>query len=106
LKKEQERKAAERRRIIEERCGKAKNVDDANEGIFKLKYIYSSIHSHHSSLAFILAYKLHIKIIKVAFSFKLWESIINTQRLENLQMLTGQINSFQLEYYKIKKQIQ
>jgi hypothetical protein len=32
LKKEQERKAAERKRIIDERCGKPKNVDDANEG--------------------------------------------------------------------------
>ena len=32
MKKEQERKAAERRRIIEERCGKPKNVEDANEG--------------------------------------------------------------------------
>lgn len=33
LKKEQERKAAERRKIIDERCGKAKNLDGANEGI-------------------------------------------------------------------------
>jgi hypothetical protein len=32
LKKEQERKAAERKRIIDERCGKPKNVEDANEG--------------------------------------------------------------------------
>jgi hypothetical protein len=32
LKKEQERKAAERKRIIDQRCGKPKNVDDANEG--------------------------------------------------------------------------
>ena len=32
LKKEQERKAAERKRIIDERCGKPKIVDDANEG--------------------------------------------------------------------------
>ncbi|MFW9777169.1 troponin, partial [Brucella melitensis] len=32
---EQERKAAERRRIIEERCGKPKNIDDANEDTIK-----------------------------------------------------------------------
>jgi len=32
LKKEQERKAAERKRIIDERCGKPKIIDDANEG--------------------------------------------------------------------------
>ena len=32
LKKEQERKAAERKRIIDERCGKPKIVDEANEG--------------------------------------------------------------------------
>jgi hypothetical protein len=32
LKKEQERKAAERKRIIDERCGKPKSVVDANEG--------------------------------------------------------------------------
>ena len=32
LKKEQERKAAERKRIIDERCGKPKIIEDANEG--------------------------------------------------------------------------
>jgi hypothetical protein len=32
LKKEQERKAQERRRIIEERCGQPKNLENANEG--------------------------------------------------------------------------
>jgi hypothetical protein len=32
LKKEQERKAAERKRIIDERCGKPKNLEDSNEG--------------------------------------------------------------------------
>jgi len=35
LKKEQERKAAERRRIIEERCGKPKNLEDASEDDLK-----------------------------------------------------------------------
>jgi hypothetical protein len=42
LKKEQERKAAERKRIIDQRCGKPKNVDDANEGKGKLVITYSS----------------------------------------------------------------
>jgi hypothetical protein len=37
LKKEQERKAAERKRIIDQRCGKPKNVDDANEGKDKVE---------------------------------------------------------------------
>lgn len=32
LKKEQERKAAERRRIIEQRCGKPRDLESANEG--------------------------------------------------------------------------
>ena len=32
LKKEQERKAGERRRIINERCGNPKAIDGANEG--------------------------------------------------------------------------
>jgi len=37
LKKEQERKAAERKRIIDERCGKPKIIDDANEGEKKVR---------------------------------------------------------------------
>lgn len=32
LKKEQERKAAERRKIIDQRCGQPKNLEGANEG--------------------------------------------------------------------------
>ena len=32
LKKEQERKSAERRKIIDQRCGDAKNLEGANEG--------------------------------------------------------------------------
>ena len=32
LKKEQERKAAERRKVIDERCGTAKDLDSASEG--------------------------------------------------------------------------
>ena len=32
LKKEQERKALERRRVIDERCGKAKSLDGLGEG--------------------------------------------------------------------------
>jgi hypothetical protein len=40
LKKEQERKAAERKKIIDQRCGKPKNVDDANEGKGKV------VHGH------------------------------------------------------------
>jgi hypothetical protein len=41
LKKEQERKAAERKRIIDERCGKPKKLEDANEGklIVKLRLV-------------------------------------------------------------------
>jgi hypothetical protein len=45
LKKEQERKAAERRRIIGERCGKPKNIEDANEGETK-KQSYLKFGSH------------------------------------------------------------
>lgn len=41
LKKEQERKAAERKRIIDQRCGKPKNVDDANEGKANAEIVYS-----------------------------------------------------------------
>ncbi|WP_407807976.1 troponin, partial [Staphylococcus aureus] len=46
LKKEQERKAAERRRIIEERCGKPKLIDDANEDQLQsiCKGYYDRIH--------------------------------------------------------------
>jgi hypothetical protein len=44
LKKEQERKAAERKRIIDQRCGKPKNVDDANEGKGKVVITRSSCH--------------------------------------------------------------
>ena len=35
LKKEQERKMAERRRIIEQRCGQKKPVEGANDGMLK-----------------------------------------------------------------------
>ncbi|MBO8666611.1 troponin, partial [Staphylococcus aureus] len=45
VKKEQERKAAERRRIIEERCGQPKNIDDAGEDTIKrvIKEYYDRI---------------------------------------------------------------
>ena len=32
MKKEQERKAAERRKVIDERCGQPKDLDNASEG--------------------------------------------------------------------------
>lgn len=34
LKREQERKAAERRKIISERTGQPRNIEDANEGSY------------------------------------------------------------------------
>jgi hypothetical protein len=38
LKKEQERKSAQRRKVIDERCGKPKSVDGLSGGI--IKYIH------------------------------------------------------------------
>ena len=35
LKREQERKAEERRKIISERTGQPRNIDDANEGAYQ-----------------------------------------------------------------------
>lgn len=54
LKKEQERKAAERVRIIDERCGEPRDLDYANEGnvnganILYLLFVFFSVSQHTS----------------------------------------------------------
>lgn len=59
MKKEQERKAAERRRIIEERCGKPKLIDDANEGRFLLFFANYLLSTHFKILVISLASSLN-----------------------------------------------
>ena len=41
LKKEQERKAAERRKVIDERCGLPKDLENASEGRWLSRWLYN-----------------------------------------------------------------
>lgn len=76
MKKEQERKAAERRRIIEERCGKPKNIDDANEGKVIVIYFKKKKKKRY----------INTTPLKLEFSFVLKTRFFRTA---NFKKLTG-----------------
>lgn len=62
MKKEQERKAAERRRIIEERCGRPKDLESANEGM-RREYIIT-VRNIYIYIGFFLESNFHQYIYK------------------------------------------
>ena len=78
LKKEQERKAMERRKVIDERCGQPKDLESASEGwnFFQKKILIPSI-----------------------FISLIWTAILSqTKNLKNLTWTIKQVRNYQISF--------
>jgi len=100
LKKEQERKAAERRRIIEERCGTPKNIDDAGEDTIKrvIKEYYDRITKLEDQ-----KFDLEYVVKKKDFEISELNSQVNDLRGKFVKPTLKKVSKYENKFAKLQK---
>lgn len=100
LKREQERKAQERRRIIEQRCGKPKTLDGANEGQLKAacKEYFDRVYQCESD-----KWDLEWEVMKKEFEINLLNSQVNDLRGKFVKPTLKKVSKYENKFAKLQK---
>nr|AGM32376.1 troponin I [Coptotermes formosanus] len=100
LKKEQERKAAERKRIIDERCGKPKSVVDANEANLR-----SIINAYHNRIGNLEAekYGLEYEVAKKNLEISDLSSLVNNLPGKFQKPTLKKVSKYENKFAKLQK---
>merc|ERR1711946_7913 len=98
--KEQERKAAERRRIIEERCGQAKNLDDASKE--EIVNLLNQFHQRICRLEF-AKYDMEFEVRKKDFEINELNILVNDLRGKFIKPTLRKVSKYENKFAKLQK---